>query len=107
MLTTPGGKKGAGGRGAEFYSELWFIVLMAVLGLILLAIFLSLILQRKIHKEPYIRERPPLEAVQKRMSPLSVYPPGETHMVCPCRRPVSQHLTGMRAFEREVCLELW
>ncbi|XP_036133319.1 usherin [Molossus molossus] len=80
VLTTPGGKKGAGGRGAEFYSELWFIVLMAVLGLILLAIFLSLILQRKIHKEPYVRERPPLEPVQKRVSPLSIYPPGDTHM---------------------------
>ena len=66
----------------EFYSELWFIVLMAVLGLILLAIFLSLILQRKIRKEPYIRERPPLVPLPKRMSPLNVYPPGETHVVC-------------------------
>lgn len=82
MLTTPGGKKGSGNRGIEFYGELWFIVLMAVLGLILLAIFLSLILQRKIHQEPFVRERPPLVPVQKRTSPLSVYPPGETHMVC-------------------------
>lgn len=56
-------------------------MLMAVLGLILLAIFLSLLLQRKIHKEPYIRERPPLVPIQKRMSPLNVYPPGETHVV--------------------------
>ncbi|VCX37728.1 unnamed protein product, partial [Gulo gulo] len=80
VLTTPGEKRGSGSKSTEFYSELWFIVLMAMLGLILLAIFLSLILQRKIHKEPYIRERPPLVPVQKRMSPLSVYPPGETHM---------------------------
>nr|XP_019599683.1 PREDICTED: usherin isoform X2 [Rhinolophus sinicus] len=80
VLTTPGEKKGSGSKSVEFYSELWFIVLMAVLGLILLAIFLSLILQRKIHREPYIRERPPLVPLQKRMSPLSVYPPGETHM---------------------------
>nr|KAF6302646.1 hypothetical protein mPipKuh1_018529 [Pipistrellus kuhlii] len=79
-LTTPGGKKGPGSRGTEFYGELWFIVLMALLGLILLAIFLSLVLQRKIHQEPFIRERPPLVPVQKRTSPLSVYPPGETHM---------------------------
>ncbi|XP_016076620.1 PREDICTED: usherin [Miniopterus natalensis] len=78
--TTPGGKKGSGSRGSEFYSELWFIVLVAILGLVLLAIFLSLILQRKINQEPYIRERPPLVPVQKRTSPLSVYPPGETHM---------------------------
>lgn len=83
VLATPGGKKGAGSRGTEFYDELWFIALMAVLGLILLAIFLSLILQRKIHKEPFIRERPPLVPAPKRTSPLSVYPPGETHMVCP------------------------
>ncbi|XP_013375386.1 PREDICTED: usherin isoform X1 [Chinchilla lanigera] len=78
VLTTPGGKRGSGGKSREFYSELWFIVLMAMLGLILLAIFLSLILQRKIHKEPYIRERPPLVPLQKRMSPLNVYPSGET-----------------------------
>ncbi|KAB1258979.1 Usherin [Camelus dromedarius] len=81
VLTTPGGKRGSRSKNTEFYSELWFIVLMAMLGLILLAIFLSLILQRKIHKEPYIRERPPLGPLPKRMSPLNVYPPGGTHMV--------------------------
>uniref|UniRef100_G3U823 Usherin n=1 Tax=Loxodonta africana TaxID=9785 RepID=G3U823_LOXAF len=80
VLTTPGEKKGAGSKSRAFSSELWFIVLMAILGLILLAIFLSLILQRKIHKEPYVRERPPLVPLQKRMSPLSVYPPGESHV---------------------------
>ncbi|XP_052593935.1 usherin [Peromyscus californicus insignis] len=80
VLTTPGEKKGAGTKITEFYTELWFIVVMAVLGLILLAIFLSLILQRKIHREPCIRERPPLVPLQKRMTPLSVYPPGETHV---------------------------
>ncbi|XP_048212729.1 usherin [Perognathus longimembris pacificus] len=80
VLTTPGEKKGSGGKSTKFYSELWFIVLMAMLGLILLAIFLSLLLQRKIHKEPYVRERPPLVPLQKRMSSLSAYPPGETHM---------------------------
>lgn len=82
MLTTPGEKRGSEGKGTEFYSELWFIVLMAVLALILLAIFLSLILQRKIHREPYIRERPPLVPLQKRLTPLNVYPPRETPMVC-------------------------
>ncbi|XP_003419924.2 usherin [Loxodonta africana] len=80
VLTTPGEKKGAGSKSRAFSSELWFIMLMAILGLILLAIFLSLILQRKIHKEPYVRERPPLVPLQKRMSPLSVYPPGESHV---------------------------
>ncbi|KAG8518191.1 Usherin, partial [Galemys pyrenaicus] len=80
VLTTPGEKRGSGRKSTKFYNELWFIVLMAMLALILLAIFLSLILQRKIHKEPYIRERPPLVPIQKRMSSLNVYPPGETHM---------------------------
>ncbi|XP_055465169.1 usherin [Psammomys obesus] len=80
VLMTPGEKKGAGTKSTEFYSELWFIVVMAVLGLILLAIFLSLILQRKLHREPCVRERPPLVPLQKRMTPLSVYPPGETHV---------------------------
>ncbi|KAM9212500.1 usherin [Dugong dugon] len=78
--TPPEGKRGSGSKSTAFYSELWFIVLMAILGLILLAIFLSLILQRKIHKEPYVRERPPLVPLQKRMSPLSVYPSGESHV---------------------------
>ncbi|XP_004685295.1 PREDICTED: LOW QUALITY PROTEIN: usherin [Condylura cristata] len=80
VLTTPGEKRGSGHKNTEFYRELWFIMLMAMLALILLAIFLSLILQRKIRKEPYIRERPPLVPVQKRTPSLSVYPPGETHM---------------------------
>ncbi|XP_077013931.1 usherin [Tamandua tetradactyla] len=79
-LTTPSEKRGSGSKGTAFYSELWFIALMALLGLISLAVFLFLILQRKLHKEPYIRERPPLVPLQKRMSPLSVYPPGESHM---------------------------
>lgn len=87
VLTTPGEKKGAGTKSTEFYSELWFIVVIALLGLILLAIFLSLILQRKIHREPCIRERPPLVPLQKRMTPLSVYPPGENHVVCRERKP--------------------
>ncbi|KAM6217822.1 usherin isoform 2-T2 [Rhynchocyon petersi] len=80
VLTTPGEKRDSENKSVDFYSELWFIVLMAMLGLILLAIFLSLILQRKIHKEPYIRERPPLVPLQKRMPPLNVYPPGESHV---------------------------
>lgn len=52
---------------------------MVVLGLILLAILLSLILQRKVHKQPYARDRPPLVPLQKRTSPMSVYSSGETH----------------------------
>ncbi|XP_028580478.2 usherin [Podarcis muralis] len=79
-LTTPGDKHEAEAKQATFYTELWFVVLMAILGLILLAVLLSLILQRKISKQPYARERPPLVPLQKRMSPMSVYSQGETHM---------------------------
>lgn len=81
ILTTPGEKDKAESKRAKFYNELWFAVLMVVLGLILLAILLSLILQRKVHKQPYARDRPPLVPLQKRMSPMSVYSSGETHPV--------------------------
>lgn len=54
---------------------------MVVLGLIILAILLSLILQRKVHKQPYARDRPPLVPLQKRTSPMSVYSTGEAHPV--------------------------
>ncbi|NWR49163.1 USH2A protein, partial [Regulus satrapa] len=79
ILTTPGEKDKAESQRAKFYNELWFAVLMVVLGLILLAILLSLILQRKVHKQPYARDRPPLVPLQKRTSPMSVYSSGETH----------------------------
>ncbi|XP_053139313.1 usherin [Hemicordylus capensis] len=80
VLTTPGENHEAETKQAAFYTELWFAVLMAILGLILLAVFLSLILRNKISKQPYARERPPLVPLQKRMSPMSVYSQGETHM---------------------------
>ncbi|NXN51437.1 USH2A protein, partial [Rynchops niger] len=76
ILTTPGEKDKAESKRAKFYNELWFAVLMVVLGLILLAILLSLILQRKVHKQPYARDRPPLVPLQKRTSPMSVYSSG-------------------------------
>ncbi|XP_013916323.1 PREDICTED: usherin-like [Thamnophis sirtalis] len=81
VLTTPGENNKGNTKQAMFYTELWFVILMAILALILLAIFLSLILQRKINKQLYSRERPPLVSVQKRMSPMNVYSQGETHMV--------------------------
>ncbi|NXO01640.1 USH2A protein, partial [Rhinopomastus cyanomelas] len=79
ILTTPGEKDKAESKHAKFYNELWFAVLMVVLSLIFLAILLSLILQRKVHKQPYARDRPPLVPLQKRTSPMSVYSTGETH----------------------------
>ncbi|KAM9016840.1 usherin [Ara ararauna] len=79
ILTTPGEKDKTESRRVKFYNELWFAVLMVVLGLILLAVLLSLILQRKVHKQPYARDRPPLVPLQKRTSPMSVYSSGENH----------------------------
>ncbi|XP_041420186.1 usherin-like [Xenopus laevis] len=75
----PSAKNGTEARGKTFYTELWFIILMALLVLLLLAIFLSLVLRKKINKQPYPRERPPLVPVQPRMSPSSAYTQHETY----------------------------
>lgn len=79
FLFAPEAKNGTDIRTTHFYTELWFIILMALLGLLLLAIFLSLILHRKVSKQPYARERPPLVPLQKRTSPTSVYSQNETY----------------------------
>ncbi|KAF0043352.1 hypothetical protein F2P81_004689 [Scophthalmus maximus] len=47
------------------YSELWFILMLALLGLFLLAVLLGLVLQRALRKNPSARERPPLVTLQK------------------------------------------
>ncbi|XP_078412490.1 usherin [Cetorhinus maximus] len=49
-----------------FYNELWFIIIMAILGLLFVAIFLAILLQKAVNKPPYKRERPPLIPLQKR-----------------------------------------
>ncbi|KAM9860567.1 LOW QUALITY PROTEIN: usherin [Aulostomus maculatus] len=60
-----GGKQGVSMSAAPVYSELWFILLVALLGLFLLAILLGLVLQRALRKNPSARERPPLVMLQK------------------------------------------
>ncbi|XP_038667644.1 usherin isoform X2 [Scyliorhinus canicula] len=50
----------------QFYNELWFIIIMAILGLLFVAIFLAILLQKAINKQPHKRERPPLIPLQKR-----------------------------------------
>uniref|UniRef100_F7ALI8 Usherin n=1 Tax=Xenopus tropicalis TaxID=8364 RepID=F7ALI8_XENTR len=79
-LPFPSAKNGTDSRGNTFYTELWFIILMALTGLLLLAIFLSLVLRKKINKQAYPRERPPLVPVQPRMSPASAYTQHETYV---------------------------
>ncbi|XP_051920397.1 usherin isoform X1 [Hippocampus zosterae] len=58
-------KEGVSLSAAPVYSELWFILLLALLGLFLLAILLGLLLQRALRKNPSARERPPLVMLQK------------------------------------------
>ena len=48
------------------YSELWFILLLSLLGLLLLALLLGLLLHRALRKSPLVRERPPLVPLQER-----------------------------------------
>ncbi|KAG9484595.1 hypothetical protein GDO78_010137 [Eleutherodactylus coqui] len=77
--SNPSTKNGMETRGNVIYTELWFILLMALLALLLLAILLSLILQRKLTKQPYPRERPPLVPLQQRMYPASAYSESDTY----------------------------
>ncbi|XP_029966701.1 usherin [Salarias fasciatus] len=83
-LTPPGGGGGGGGGGERaeggqgdrpVVRELWFIVVMAAIALLLLAVVLAFILHKALNKAPFSRERPPLVALpmQKR-SPMAVYP---------------------------------
>ncbi|XP_078016774.1 usherin [Epinephelus lanceolatus] len=60
-----GDKEGISMSAIPVYSELWFILLLALLGLFLLAILLGLVLQRALRKNPSARERPPLVMLQK------------------------------------------
>ncbi|GCC30851.1 hypothetical protein chiPu_0009305 [Chiloscyllium punctatum] len=65
-ISTVEEKTGVPQSNTLFYNELWFITIMAVLGLLFLAIFLAILLQRAITKQPFKRERPPLIPLQKR-----------------------------------------
>ncbi|KAM6942982.1 usherin [Xenentodon cancila] len=82
------GKQGVGMSATPVYSELWFILLFALLGLFLLAILLGLVLQRALRKNPSARERPPLVMLQKTRTAS-----GEMQKrSCPESR--SKHLSG-------------
>uniref|UniRef100_H3A4S9 Usherin n=1 Tax=Latimeria chalumnae TaxID=7897 RepID=H3A4S9_LATCH len=80
VIPTVSGKSGVENAKSKFYTELWFIIIMAIVGLILLAVFLNLLLRMKRSRQPYERERPPLVPLQKRMSPMNIYTPTETYM---------------------------
>ncbi|XP_052001042.1 usherin [Xyrauchen texanus] len=72
-----GGKTGLYGVGYRFYTELWFIILMAFLGLLLLALLIGLLLRRALNKPPFIRERPPIVPLQRRSTK---YPPNDSYL---------------------------
>ncbi|XP_016367995.1 usherin-like [Sinocyclocheilus rhinocerous] len=79
--TAAGGRLGTGAGGSPFYRELWFIVLMAGVVLLLLALILAIVLQKALNKPPFTRERPPLVSVPlQHRSPLAVYPPSNSYL---------------------------
>ncbi|TDH00321.1 hypothetical protein EPR50_G00187170 [Perca flavescens] len=84
-LTPPAGGGGGGGGGGQrvegeqgdqpLVRELWFMVVMAAIALLLLAILLAVMLTKALNKPPFTRERPPLVALpMKKRSPMAVYP---------------------------------
>ncbi|XP_073708979.1 usherin [Garra rufa] len=79
--TPAGGRLGAGAGGSPFYRELWFIVLMAGVALLLLALILAIVLHKALNKPPFSRERPPLIPLPlQRRSPLAVYPHNNSYL---------------------------
>uniref|UniRef100_A0A671RF78 Usherin-like n=1 Tax=Sinocyclocheilus anshuiensis TaxID=1608454 RepID=A0A671RF78_9TELE len=76
-IGTSGGKTGLNGAEYQFYTELWFIILMAFLGLLLLALLMGLVLRRALSKPPFIRERPTIVPLQRRSTK---YPPNDTYL---------------------------
>ncbi|XP_077366848.1 usherin [Festucalex cinctus] len=70
-----GGERVESGQaeGRPVFQELWFMVVMAAVALLLMAVALGLALHKVLKKAPLSRARPPLVAKQKR-SPMAVYP---------------------------------
>ncbi|XP_029001116.1 usherin isoform X2 [Betta splendens] len=81
-------KQGVGMSASPVYSELWFILLLALLGLLLLALLLGLVLRRALRKQPSARERPPLVMLQNTRKG------GGEAFSRPCPVPCSKHHCG-------------
>uniref|UniRef100_A0AAV2KBT2 Uncharacterized protein n=1 Tax=Knipowitschia caucasica TaxID=637954 RepID=A0AAV2KBT2_KNICA len=83
-LTPPGA--GGGEHGVEraqadspVHKELWFIVVMAAIALLVMAIIIAIVLNKALNKPPFSRERPPLVATtMEKRSPMAVYPPSNS-----------------------------
>ncbi|XP_016138429.1 usherin [Sinocyclocheilus grahami] len=74
--TAAGGRLGTRAGGSPFYRELWFIVLMAGVSLLLLALILAIVLQKALNKPPFTLVSVPLQC----RSPLAVYPPSNSYL---------------------------
>ena len=55
-------------RVPQFYEEVWFIVLMILLGVLLLLVIFGCCVRHCGHRNPYIRERLPLQGKLQRKS---------------------------------------
>ncbi|XP_065144388.2 usherin [Paramisgurnus dabryanus] len=72
-----GGKTGLHGTEYKIYRELWFIILMAFLGLLLFALLMGLVLRKTLSKPPFVRERPPIVPLKRRSTK---YPPNDPYL---------------------------
>ena len=54
--------------GPQFYEEVWFIVLVILLGVLLLLVICGCCVRHCGHRHPYIRERLPLQGKLQRKS---------------------------------------
>lgn len=82
--TPPGERAGSQSLDPPVYRELWFMVVMAGVALVLLAIVLGLLLHRTLsrHRPPVNRERPPLVPVQlEKRGPMAVSTPSNSYLV--------------------------
>ncbi|XP_037100124.1 usherin isoform X2 [Syngnathus acus] len=68
-----GGERAEVDQATPVFQQLWFMVAMAAVALVLMAVALAVALHKVLKKAPLTRERPPLAAMQKR-HPLAVYP---------------------------------
>ena len=82
--TPAGGRAGTQSLDPPVYRELWFMVVMAGVALVLLAIVLGLLLHRMLNRQrpPITRERPPLVPVQlEKRGPMAVSTLSNSYLV--------------------------
>ncbi|TRY59653.1 hypothetical protein DNTS_027396, partial [Danionella cerebrum] len=101
--SSSGGKTGLYGSEYRFYTELWFIILMVLLGLLLLALLMGLLLRRALSKPPFIRERPPIAPLQRRSTK---YPPKDSYLLQRCSSALCSSHASPALLQPETALGL-